>query len=117
MSMLDGVTVLDLASVDAGIAAGIALAVVERDLVDFAGVAPIMLLGPGMSEPITVDGLGHWPRQLDLDRYLEIYHGDMPVGISRSVTRSSGLSAVTCALACFIQETAPRVLHASVRHY
>ena len=48
-------------AIDAGIAAGIALNVLERHLTDFGGVAPIMVFKPGMREPETIDGLGHWP--------------------------------------------------------
>ena len=73
-------------AIDAGVAAGIALGVVERDLVDFAGVAPIMVRVAGMEEPVTIDGLGRWPLDLTLDGYLERYGGEMPIGISRSVT-------------------------------
>ena len=38
-------------AVDAGVAAGIALNVVERHLTDFGGVAPIVLFRPGMDGP------------------------------------------------------------------
>lgn len=56
-------------AVDAGIAAGVALTVVERDMADFGGVAPMMILTPAMDAPITLDGLGRWPRSLTLERY------------------------------------------------
>jgi gamma-glutamyltranspeptidase/glutathione hydrolase len=82
-------------AVDAGVAAGIALGVVERDLVDFAGVAPIMLFRPGMTEPLTIDGLGRWPRQVDFEGYITRYGGEMPVGIARSVTPGSPASWLT----------------------
>src|SRR6185503_18569517 len=45
-------------AVDAGVAAGIALNVLERHLTDFGGVAPIVLFRPGMDGPETIDGLG-----------------------------------------------------------
>jgi gamma-glutamyltranspeptidase/glutathione hydrolase len=53
-------------AIDAGVAAGIALNVLERDLTDFGGVAPIMVFRTGMAEPETIDGLGHWPMGRDL---------------------------------------------------
>jgi gamma-glutamyltranspeptidase/glutathione hydrolase len=71
---------------DAGVAAGIALNVVEPDLTDFGGVAPVMFFRPGMPRPETIAGVGCWPRRLTLERYLERYGGDMPVGAPRYVT-------------------------------
>src|SRR2546428_8723509 len=56
-------------AIDAGVAAGIALNVVERHLTDFGGVAPCIVFRPGMDRPETIDGLGHWPASLDLDTY------------------------------------------------
>ncbi|HEX9270218.1 MAG TPA: gamma-glutamyltransferase family protein [Candidatus Limnocylindria bacterium] len=73
-------------AIDAGIAAGIALNVLERHLTDFGGVAPILLFRPGMAAPETIDGLGRWPASLDLDTYRARYGDDMPVGVPRSVT-------------------------------
>ncbi len=71
---------------DAGVAAGIALNVLERHLTDFGGVAPIMFFRPGMPRPETIAGVGCWPRRLTLERYLERYGGDMPIGAPRYVT-------------------------------
>ena len=73
-------------AVDAGVAAGIALNVVEPHLTSFGGVAPIMIMGPGMAEPITIDGLGRWPRGCDLATYRARYGDDMPLGMARAVT-------------------------------
>src|SRR5438270_340553 len=53
-------------AIDGGVAAGIALNVLERDLTDFGGVAPIMIFRDGMAEPETIDGLGHWPTGREL---------------------------------------------------
>lgn len=73
-------------AIDAGVAAGVALGVVERDLVDLGGVAPIILFQPGLPAPITLDGLRRWPSHLTLAGYLEKYRGTMPPGVPRSVT-------------------------------
>lgn len=73
-------------AIDAGVAAGIALNVVERHLTDFGGVAPIIVHRPGMAAPESIDGLGRWPASLDLATYRARYGDDMPVGIPRSVT-------------------------------
>ncbi len=71
---------------DAGVAAGIALNVLERHLTDFGGVAPIMFFRPGMPRPETIAGVGYWPRRLTLERFLERYGGEMPLGAPRYVT-------------------------------
>ena len=73
-------------AIDAGVAAGIALNVVERHLTDFGGVAPIIVFRPGMAGPESIDGLGRWPASLDLDGYRAKYGDDMPIGTPRSVT-------------------------------
>ena len=73
-------------AIDAGVAAGIALNVLERHLTDFGGVAPVMVFRPGMAEPETIDGLGRWPAGLDLEAYRAKYGDDMPIGTPRSVT-------------------------------
>src|SRR5438045_5568347 len=73
-------------AVDAGVAAGIALNVLERHLTDFGGVAPIIVYRPGMDRPESIDGLGRWPASMDLDAYRAKYGDTMPVGTPRSVT-------------------------------
>src|SRR5918912_3570065 len=71
-------------AIDAGVAAGIALNVLERHLTDFGGVAPIIVFRPGMSEPETIDGLGHWPAGRTLAEHRVLFGDDLPMGIPRS---------------------------------
>jgi gamma-glutamyltranspeptidase/glutathione hydrolase len=73
-------------AIDAGVAAGIALNVLERHLTDFGGVAPIVLFRPGMDGPESIDGLGRWPASYTLDEYRAKYGDTMPIGAPRSVT-------------------------------
>ncbi len=73
-------------AVDAGVAAGIALNVLERHLTDFGGVAPTIVFRPGMKSPESIDGLGRWPTSLTIDAYRAMHGDDMPIGIARSVT-------------------------------
>src|ERR1700746_1616102 len=49
-------------AVDAGVAAGIALGVLQSDLVNVAGVAPIMIYRADKRDVVTISGLGTWPR-------------------------------------------------------
>src|SRR3989441_3977415 len=72
-------------AIDAGVAGGIALNVLERHLTDFGGVARIVMFTPGMAEPETIDGLGHWPAAFTLEQYRARYGDDMPIGVPRSV--------------------------------
>lgn len=69
-------------AIDAGCAAGIALGVLLPDLVNVAGVAPIMIrMSDGTLE--TIAGLGHWPRALPADLFAAA--GEIPSGILRTV--------------------------------
>ena len=70
---------------DAGVAAGIALGVVQPDLVQFSGVAPIILYHAASDEVITVSGLGWWPKSVDLATFIEKHGGTIPVGVERTV--------------------------------
>jgi gamma-glutamyltranspeptidase/glutathione hydrolase len=71
-------------AVDAGCAAGIALGVLLPDLVNVAGVAPILIrLADGTVE--TIAGLGHWPRALPPDVFLREHGGQIPDGVRRTV--------------------------------
>ena len=73
-------------AIDAGVAAGIALNVLERHLTDFGGVAPTIVFRPGMDGPESIDGLGRWPASLTLEAYRAKHGDDMPIGVARSVT-------------------------------
>lgn len=69
-------------AIDAGCAAGIALGVLLPDLVNVAGVAPIMIrLADGTLE--TIAGLGHWPKRLPPDLFAG--SGQIPEGVLRTV--------------------------------
>ena len=71
-------------AVDAGCAAGIALGVLLPDLVNVAGVAPIMIrLANGQVE--TIAGLGHWPASLPPDIFMREHGGKIPQGVRRTV--------------------------------
>ncbi len=71
-------------AIDAGCCAGMALAVLHADEVNFAGVAPIIIrLANG--EVITIAGLGHWPRSMPADIFMTDHGGEIPVGVLRTV--------------------------------
>jgi gamma-glutamyltranspeptidase/glutathione hydrolase len=71
-------------AIDAGCAAGIALGVLQPDLVNVAGVAPIMIrLADGTVE--SVAGLGWWPKSLPADLFMREHGGKIPDGVLRTV--------------------------------
>ncbi|TQV81764.1 gamma-glutamyltransferase family protein [Denitrobaculum tricleocarpae] len=72
-------------AVDAGVAAGIALGVLHSDLVNFAGVAPIMIRIAETGEVVTIDGLGVWPRTASVEFFEREFGGAIPTGILRTV--------------------------------
>lgn len=72
-------------AVDAGVAAGIALSVVQSDFVNFAGVAPILIYLADRREVVSISGLGWWPRAATLEFFLSNHGGGIPAGILRTV--------------------------------
>jgi gamma-glutamyltranspeptidase / glutathione hydrolase len=72
-------------AIDAGVAAGIALGVVQSDLVNCAGVAPILIYLADKREVVTIAGLGPWPKALDPDFFMREHGGKIPVGVLRTV--------------------------------
>ena len=72
-------------AVDAGVAAGIALGVLQSDLVDVAGVAPIMIYLAEKREVVTIAGLGTWPKALDPELFMREHGGKIPIGVLRTV--------------------------------
>lgn len=71
-------------AIDAGVAAGMTLSVVQPEYVNFAGVAPIIIrLASG--EVTTISGLGGWPRALTADYFAKHHNGRIPRGILRTV--------------------------------
>ena len=68
-------------AIDAGVAAGIAMGVVQCEYVNIAGVAPIMIYLAESREVVTISGLGVWPAAATLDRF----DGYIPDGLLRTV--------------------------------
>ena len=72
-------------AIDAGCAAGLALGVLQSDLVDVAGVAPIMIYLAEQREVVTIAGLGTWPKALDPEFFMREHGGKIPKGVLRTV--------------------------------
>ncbi len=97
-------------AVDAGVAAGISLGVLHSDLVNFAGVAPIMIRMADTGEVVTIDGLGVWPEAASVEYFEENFGGAMPTGIHRTVVPAAP-AAWTAALSAYGTMTFGDVAH------
>ena len=72
-------------AVDAGVAAGLALNVVESEMASFGGVAPIILYSAEADEFFTISGLGVWPAAASSEYFRKHHGGRIPSGILRTV--------------------------------
>jgi gamma-glutamyltranspeptidase/glutathione hydrolase len=111
-----GLALLDAGgnAVDAGVAAGIALEVLHCDLVNVAGVAPIMIRMAATGEVITIDGLGTWPAAASVDVFEREHGGAIPEGILRTVVPAAPAAWIT-ALRHFGTMTFAEVAAAALR--
>ncbi|MDP6591037.1 MAG: gamma-glutamyltransferase [Alphaproteobacteria bacterium] len=72
-------------AIDAGVAGGIALGVVQSQYVNVAGVAPIMIYLGAEKRVETISGLGPWPRALTPELFQRDHGGHIPEGVLRTV--------------------------------
>jgi gamma-glutamyltranspeptidase/glutathione hydrolase len=72
-------------AIDAGVAGGIALGVVQPEFVNVAGVAPIIVYAAAEDRVVTIPGLGTWPMALDPDYFMKNHGGKIPQSIMRTV--------------------------------
>ncbi|MFT5133439.1 MAG: gamma-glutamyltranspeptidase/glutathione hydrolase, partial [Gammaproteobacteria bacterium] len=101
-------------AVDAGCAAGIALGVLQSDLVNVAGVAPIMIYHAKSNKVITISGLGPWPKRIDASIFSSKYSGQIPENILRTVVPAAPDAWIT-ALDRFGSMTFSEVAAAAIR--
>ena len=72
-------------AIDAGVAAGISLGVVQPEFVNVAGVAPIIIYSAVENRIVTIPGLGTWPKAIDRNYFKNNHGGRIPQGIMRTV--------------------------------
>ncbi len=72
-------------AIDAGVAAGIAIGVLQTDKVNFGGVAPQIIYTAKTRKVHCIDGLGVWPKAITPDYFLKKHGGKIPAGVERCV--------------------------------
>ncbi len=84
-------------AIDAGVAGGLASNVVQVDMCNFGGIAPILLKRAGDATVHAVSGVGVWGREATLARVVERYGGDLPLGFGAGIVPAAP-DAWLCAL-------------------
>ena len=72
-------------AIDAGVATGLAIDVLESQFVGFGGVAPIMIHLAATNEVVVINGVGPWPRAASAAYFRERYNGRIPDGLLHTV--------------------------------
>ncbi|HEX6066737.1 MAG TPA: gamma-glutamyltransferase, partial [Longimicrobiales bacterium] len=87
-------------AIDAGVAAGIAIGVLQTDKVNFGGVAPQIIYTARDRKVHCIDGLGVWPKAVTPDYFVRRHGGKIPPGVERCVVPAAPDAWIT-ALANF----------------
>ncbi|MFN8772284.1 MAG: gamma-glutamyltransferase family protein [bacterium] len=73
-------------AIDAGVTASMALAVLQCDMVSFAGVAPTLIYLKEEGRVVSLAGLGYWPAATDVGKLIAAGNGKhVPEGLLRTV--------------------------------
>lgn len=72
-------------AIDAGVAGGFCINVLQPDMTNIGGVAPIILYSAKDQDVYSVSGLGTWPQAADPNYFLDECNGEMPYGVHRCV--------------------------------
>ena len=67
-------------AVDAGVAAGIASNVIQVDMANFGGIAPILLREAGSDQCVSIAGVGRWSESVSLHALVARHGGHLPLG-------------------------------------
>src|SRR5881227_219260 len=101
-------------AIDAGVAAGIAMGVLQTDKVSFGGVAPQIIYLAKKKEIHCIDGLGVWPKAITPDYFQKNHAGKIPASVLRSVVPAAPDAWIT-ALERFGTMTFSDVAAAAIR--
>lgn len=70
---------------DAGVAAGLCINVLQPDMTNIGGVAPVMVYDASSQSVATVSGLGYWPAATDREYFVNECGNRIPPGVRRCV--------------------------------
>ena len=101
-------------AIDAGVAAGLAIGVLQTDKVNIGGVAPQLIYTAGNRKVHCIDGLGVWPGAATPDYFMKKHGGKIPPGIERCVVPAAPDAWMT-ALANFGTMSFGEVAAAAIR--
>jgi gamma-glutamyltranspeptidase/glutathione hydrolase len=73
-------------AIDAGVAGGVALNVVQCDMANLGGVAPVLIYTASTGAVTSIAGVGRWPRAASLDALRTAGDGRIPADFRRWVT-------------------------------
>lgn len=99
---------------DAGVAGGLVLGVVQSELVNIAGVAPIIAFEAGTGKVRTISGLGCWPKAISPTLFEKEHGSTIPHGLLRTVVPAAP-DAWILALQKFGTMTFGEVAQAAIR--
>jgi gamma-glutamyltranspeptidase/glutathione hydrolase len=72
-------------AIDAGVAAGMCINILQPDMTNLGGVAPVMLYSARDNEVRTISGLGSWPASVRREYFVEECGGKIPSGVKNAV--------------------------------
>lgn len=100
-------------AVDAGVAAGFASNVVQVEMCNLGGIAPILVREAGSAEVLSIAGVGTWGASANLEEIAETYAGALPLGGVPSIVPGAP-SAWLTALSRFGTMALPEVMAAAI---
>lgn len=100
-------------AVDAGVAAGFASNVVQVDMCNLGGIAPIVVRPAGSDEVSAVAGVGVWGAAADLETIRAAHDGALPLGGAPSIVPGA-VSGWLTALSRFGSMELPDILSAAI---
>ena len=68
-------------AIDAGVATGIAINILQSEFTSFGGVGPAMIYLADRNEVVTISGVGTWPAAASCEYFHEHFGGIVPQGI------------------------------------
>jgi gamma-glutamyltranspeptidase / glutathione hydrolase len=82
-------------AIDAGVATGLAIDVLESQFVGFGGVAPIMIHLADSYSTHVINGVGVWPKAANLEHFHRNFGGRIPDGLLHTVVPAAPANWIT----------------------